>query len=228
MGKYIKLPCRRIIAFTISMVLTSCAGSRRINYTPSIAKKKYREALSYKKIKSIEPNELPPTLTDLNQNWEFPPISITNNVLTDQVIENAKEYLGTPYRYGGESTSGMDCSALVRQAFEPYELLPRVSAMQAKSGIRIAKDELRKGDLVFFSINRSRSRKRGITHVGIVVEKKDYKISFIHASRSHGVMVSDLEDPYWNKRFVTARRILKDTHLEVTKVKEAPSLLIVN
>ncbi|WP_103326568.1 C40 family peptidase [Bacteroidetes bacterium endosymbiont of Geopemphigus sp.] len=228
MRKYIKLPCRTTIAFTVSIILTSCAGSCRIDYPRFIAKKKYREALSYEKIKSIESNELPPTLTDLNHNWRFPLIYITNNVLTDHVIENAKEYLGTPYRYGGESPSGMDCSALVKQAFEPYEFLPRVSAMQAKSGIHITKDEMRKGDLVFFSINRSCSRRRGITHVGIVLEIKNHKVSFIHASRSHGVMVSDLEDPYWNKRFVTARRIFKETRLEATKVKEMPSLLIVN
>ena len=172
--EYIKISFWTVI-FLITTFLASSANSSRINYyiPQSIVKKKYPKTLFHKKIRSTEVDRFPPTLTDLNYSWKpsYIPI-VNNNILTDCVIKNAKGYLGTPYRYGGKSLNGMDCSALVKQSFEPYEFLPRVSAMQAKEGIRIARNKIEKGDLVFFSINQRRSHKKGITHVGIIVVKK--------------------------------------------------------
>lgn len=214
--------------FTMSALLFSCTTALTIGNKSSNSKNRYQKVDFDKKLKSIPPKQFPPNLTDLNHNSRASHAFIEPNVLTDLVVENAKEYLRSPYRYGGNSLKGIDCSALVKQAFEPYKLLPRASAMQAKMGMRVSKSELLKGDLLFFSINQRHAKKQVINHVGIVSDKNDRGISFIHASRSHGVMVSNLKNTYWSKRFIMARRILKDTYLEAGNIKKMPSWLIVN
>ncbi|WP_339716620.1 C40 family peptidase [Cyclobacterium amurskyense] len=121
------------------------------------------------------------------------------------VINTAKSYQGTPYRYGGNTRSGMDCSALVYLSFKSVGVtLPRVSAEQSKIGKRISKDKLKKGDVVFFATGRRRNK---VTHAGIVSEKRMGKTYFIHASTSLGVTEDNLQSKYWSKRWVRGRRI---------------------
>ncbi len=124
----------------------------------------------------------------------------------DDILGEANTYLGTPYRYGGTTRNGIDCSAFVLNVYgETTGIeLPRVAAEQAKLGERVEKQELQKGDLVFFSQG---SR---ISHVGIVQEvSQEGDIKFIHASTSRGVMVSSINDSYWGKRYRFAKRIIK-------------------
>jgi len=105
----------------------------------------------------------------------------------DDILMEAESYLGTPYRYGGTTRSGIDCSAFVLSVFGAVAglNLPRVAASQAQEGERIEKEELQKGDLVFFSHGRGR-----ISHVGIVEEvNANGEVRFIHAATSRGVMV---------------------------------------
>ncbi|XOD68940.1 MAG: C40 family peptidase [Flavobacteriales bacterium AspAUS03] len=143
------------------------------------------------------------------------PINTSSSTPVDHIIEEAKSYLGTPYRYGGNSRTGIDCSALIINVFEPYAItLPRISSKQAQDGTSIPKDQIQKGDLLFFATGRSRKR---INHVGIVLDVEDDNIAFIHASSSSGVTISWLKEIYWERRFITARRILSEELIGLTQ-----------
>ena len=115
-------------------------------------------------------------------------------------IESA-HWIGVPYRSGGTTRRGVDCSGFVvvtmRDRFDLQ--LPRETKQQASIGTQIDKDELLPGDLVFF---KTGSGQNGL-HVGIY----DTNNQFIHASTSKGVMRSSLDNVYWQKNFWQARRI---------------------
>lgn len=124
----------------------------------------------------------------------------------EKILKEAKSYLGTPYRLGGTSRNGIDCSSLISKIFKIYNIyLPRVSYKQAQKGTAISMDKLQKGDLLFFSTKRVRREK--INHVGITIDKRGNNIYFIHASSSNGVIISQIKEPYWKMRFMIAKRI---------------------
>ncbi len=118
------------------------------------------------------------------------------------LIMAIEEWLGTPYRLGGCSKNGIDCSCLVKTIYETvYGLsLPRTSGEINREIVPVEVDELKTGDILCF-----RTRGRRISHIGIYL--RDNK--FVHASRSYGVTIGDLTSQYFQKRFVTAGR-LKD------------------
>lgn len=125
----------------------------------------------------------------------------------DDILSEAQSYLGTPYRYGGTTRKGIDCSAFVLSVFGAAAglTLPRVAAAQAQEGERIEKENLQKGDLLFFA----QSRGGRISHVGIVEDvTEEGEIKFIHAATSRGVMVSSLNDSYWGPKYKFAKRVL--------------------
>ncbi|MNW31249.1 Murein DD-endopeptidase MepS/Murein LD-carboxypeptidase precursor [compost metagenome] len=123
-----------------------------------------------------------------------------------KLIQEVSQVKGTPYKFGGTTSSGFDCSGFVRYVFNQFNLsLPRTSALQAKQGEVVAKSNLRPGDLVFFNTNG-----RGISHAGIYVGNN----KFAHSSSSKGVTVSKLSDSYYSKRYVTARRVVSETSYE--------------
>lgn len=115
--------------------------------------------------------------------------------------EQLRNWWGAPYRYGGMSPSGVDCSGFVLMTFrDKFALqLPRETREQAEIGTKIDKSELLPGDLVFFKTGSGES---GL-HVGIY----DTDNQFIHASTSQGVTRSSLDNVYWHKKFWQARRI---------------------
>ena len=122
------------------------------------------------------------------------------------VIAKARSYTGTPYKWGGTTSKGMDCSGLLLTSFSAIEFsIPRTSAEQRKIGNRVGKSEIKKGDLVFFATTK---KKRKVTHVGLVTEVQGKNVTFIHSSTSKGVTESNLDNAYWAKRFRQARRVL--------------------
>ncbi len=103
------------------------------------------------------------------------------------------EWRGVPYRLGGLSKGGVDCSGLVHLTFrDRFGIqLPRTTADLAREGMDVRPRDRQSGDLVFFRINRR------LNHVGIYMENG----RFLHASTSSGVMISSLADPYWQQRY---------------------------
>lgn len=125
---------------------------------------------------------------------------------TERVVLHAQAFSGTKYKFGGTTSKGMDCSGLVYVAFQKENIvLPRVSRDIAKKGKPISKSNARQGDLVFFKTNKN---SRQINHVGLVTAVKGGQIYFIHSTSSKGVLTSSLEERYWKRAFVEARRVL--------------------
>ena len=122
------------------------------------------------------------------------------------ILSDAEKYLGAPYRAGGMTYSGFDCSGFVNTVFAENNIkLTRRSADQAKEGVGINIENVKHGDLLFFA---TAGGKR-VSHVGIVhTITNDGEIKFIHASTSKGVIISSLEEAYWDKAFLFARRVL--------------------
>lgn len=108
------------------------------------------------------------------------------------------DWWGAPYRIGGLTKNGVDCSAFVQNLMNSVyeEPLPRTAHEQKALCREIAKEELREGDLVFFNT------RGGVSHVGVYLHNN----KFVHASTSGGVMISDLGEPYWQKRFIAGGR----------------------
>ena len=120
-----------------------------------------------------------------------------------RVERTALSYLGTPYVWGGETRAGIDCSGLTRNSYRAVSVpLPRVSKLQWKSGAPVKKEALREGDLVFFDTNGS-----GVSHVGMVIDPRTGRI--IHASSSHGVVEADMDEPWFQSRYLGARRVAR-------------------
>lgn len=125
----------------------------------------------------------------------------------DNVISVGKTFLGIPYRWGGTTENGFDCSGFIRHIFDWFGVsLPRTSREMANYGSYVRRNELQKGDLIFFS---GRNLKRGVIgHIGIVVEVTSEAVKMMHSSSSKGVHIEDLnKSEYFSRRYMTARRL---------------------
>jgi cell wall-associated NlpC family hydrolase len=117
-------------------------------------------------------------------------------------VRLVKTFLGVPYRLGGSTLKGIDCSAFVKKIYEVFNIeLPRTTWEQIRFGKRVKKDELAEGDLVFFKIPTRRASNR---HVGIYIGNNE----FVHASsRNKEVRVDNLDTPYFSKCFLNGVRV---------------------
>ncbi len=143
-------------------------------------------------------------VSDTIKSIYLPPL---RKVAADSVINYGKLFLNTPYRYGSCGTSNFDCSGFTSHVFRNFGYnLNRSSAQQAEQFPSINKAEVKPGDLVFFN---GRSRNGRVGHVGIVVEThQGGDFDFIHASVSDGVIVSNSNENYYQRRYVRASRVL--------------------
>jgi lipoprotein Spr len=114
----------------------------------------------------------------------------------------AYTWLNTPYRYGGNSKNGIDCSRFVMKIYnEALGLTPNGTSKELYTkGNNVNKSDLNEGDLVFF-----KTRGGGISHVGIYLQDN----KFVHSSTSKGVTVSSLDEPYWQKAYYKSARFFE-------------------
>lgn len=129
----------------------------------------------------------------------------TGNVHAESTLNSVvKSVYGTPYKYGGTTINGFDCSGFTRYVYKKLGVtLPRVSSDQYKKGISVAKSQLKAGDLVFFNTLGNGK----VSHVGIYLGDG----TFAHASSSKGIRTDKLSNSYYKTRYVGAKRILSTT-----------------
>lgn len=123
-----------------------------------------------------------------------------SNVMLYRFID---EWYGVKYRMGGTTKKGVDCSAFVQHLYQyvfGYNIL-RTACLQFKESKKIAKDDLKEGDLVFFKVGTSR-----ISHVGVYLRNN----FFVHSASSKGVSIANLSNAYWSRYFAGGGRIVKE------------------
>ena len=163
--------------------------------------------------------ETPSGSRDSLQQW------LAQNGLVQQVsthasdlVINALSFLGVRYKYGGDHAStGFDCSGFVRHVYQQTLglVLPHNAAQQSREGEKIAENQLRPGDLVFFNTLR-----RAFSHVGIYIGNGE----FVHAPKpGQDVQIGNLNNPYWSRRFDGARRFITRAADAVPEAQAAPA-----
>lgn len=164
--------------------------------------------------------------TDLNNPYSTPQTALSHSAKTHQllldsspeeveklvskfevksrILDQYSDWKGVRYRLGGTTKKGVDCSAFVQITFrEQFGVnLPRTTGELYQTGVSVPTNQLKTGDLVLFKIN-ARTQ-----HVGIYLGSN----KFVHASTSKGVIISNLKEGYWTKRYTQARRILKTSN----------------
>ncbi len=121
----------------------------------------------------------------------------SSNIEPERLWEVAQQWVGVPYRYGGKSEAGIDCSALAQRILQVFGIrVPRTVAQQFAAGKPIPKDAVQPGDLLFFAFRRKPS------HVGVYLDNG----FFVHASSSAGVIISSLRNSYYFRHWVAVRR----------------------
>jgi len=126
-------------------------------------------------------------------------VSSKDSPVVIKMLAHYKQWKGVKYREGGMSKQGVDCSAYVHLAYKNSlnKKIPRTTELLSKSGQLINSAQMKPGDLVFFKTGVK------IRHVGIYIKDNQ----FMHASSSRGVMISELNNPYWSDAFWMARRL---------------------
>jgi len=131
--------------------------------------------------------------------------------LLNSVTEIAERYVGVPYKYGGTTSDGFDCSGFVQYVFKQKGIaIPRIPADMAAISDKIDFKEIRPGDLVYFKGSNANSSEIG--HVALVIESDGTNFKMIHSTSSKGVIISDFnQSEYWKTRYLFATRFKNET-----------------
>lgn len=144
------------------------------------------------------------------ENPENETLPLALNTLRDSLVSTAHGQIGVPYKYGGQTPSGFDCSGFTGYTYKTYGLkLPRKSGDQSTIGYKVPVKRAQKGDLAFFGVKKGHDVK--ITHVAMVVSDPGDALKVIHATSSKGVMVSNVTaSNYWRPRLLFVVNVLDD------------------
>ena len=148
--------------------------------------------------RSIKTNHTTSSKQRITTTYTSSPDRHINYADLDKLYPYHNRWHQTPYKLGGFGSNGIDCSAFVQRAyFDLFHIkIPRTTKEQAHAGKKVSRSDISTSDLVFFKTGYN-SR-----HVGIYLQHGD----FIHASSSQGIIISNLNDPYWKKRYWMTRR----------------------
>ncbi len=131
-----------------------------------------------------------------------------NSKKIDKIIRIARSKLGKPFRQAGVTDEGYDCSGLIMTSYAKQNVkLPRASYEMVKKGTPVKLKDVRRGDLLFFATKPNQPKR--VSHVGMVTKVENGKIYFIHSHEKVGVILNTLDEGYYKKRFLKAKRYLK-------------------
>lgn len=203
-----------IPTFLFSIFLISCKTQSGIVTSKNEAEKLGIYKVPSKKSGAKSTKKIPPKFEvtsktskiEDNNETDYIASPDSESYLADQLVNKSFEFLGTPYRTGGTTTSGMDCSGFIIATFSNYSLkLPRTSNEMSRTGEEISKNNARKGDLIFFRTNG----RSVINHVGMVVDVLDDEIKFIHSSTHKGVIISSTKEGYYKNAYAKINRVIE-------------------
>lgn len=134
--------------------------------------------------------------------------SFENVAEVNFLLSEARKHLATPYRSGGKTPGGFDCSGFVRHCYSSTlgVKTPASSSEYNKFGSAVSIDDCRPGDIICFKGHRRGSRRIG--HVGIITEISNGDIYFIHSANRGGIRYDQLNAPYYKSRFIGIKRII--------------------
>lgn len=178
-----------ICGAVVTLLMTSCGSSRTV--TATSGHRVHKTTSGKASNNNVRPSE----------KVEYAIIDGTLESTSRALLSEAKKWLGTPYKYGGEDKSGVDCSGLVLSVFRDALniKLPRSSSKQKEYSSDISKRDLIPGDLLFFSTTGGGK----VSHVGMYIGEG----KMVHSSTSRGVMVSRIEEDYFVRTFAGAGRV---------------------
>ncbi|MFD2525415.1 C40 family peptidase [Flavihumibacter stibioxidans] len=218
-----------IYIIPVALLLASCGTTRTSstagNSTPTVKRTKHSNPKFIESISMTPGEEAPGSGNNPNTGALSGPgeyysngvlVNIENStdlhfkyaVLLDRPVESLtnlgmlqfiEDWYGTRYRYGGNDKRGVDCSGFTCAMSSTVfgKTLPRTSREQYDRAQKIPAEYLQEGDLVFFNTTG------GVSHVGIYLSNN----KFVHASTSSGVVISDLNEDYYRRRFIGAGRL---------------------